>query len=313
MNIRAKIFGGANAAGEPLLPAKRPKGARADQLDSIALRRESRARQNSRTEDRHRLVGERARVTYAGIDLQVELINLSGGGAMISGPIEPMLWDRIDLHLGNHGTIECVVRWMREGNIGLEFAHETRLDWPSDQVATVLRHVIERTFPHITFPESDEPPPQAKTPQPAATESPAHEPVNEHRAATRHPLIWNGTLYHDFQSDPIRVRNISETGAMIEVRGKVRVGAEPLLELSPAVSLSATVEWAVGDQVGLRFHSPFDMNLLAESRPVVVTSDWTPPAYLDVEPDEEDFDSNDHWGRLSLYQLQQELEGFLKR
>ena len=41
--------------------------------------------------------------------------------------------------------------WIRDGQIGLEFAHETRLDWPSNQVATVLRHVIERTFPHIIF------------------------------------------------------------------------------------------------------------------------------------------------------------------
>jgi hypothetical protein len=98
---------------------------------------------------------------------------------------------------------------------------------------------------------------------------------------------------------------------MIETKGQVRVGGEPLLELSPAVSLSATVEWAVGDQVGLRFHTPFDMNLLAESRPTIVATDWTPPAYLESEP-QKDVDEDDHWGRLTLYQLRQELEGFLK-
>jgi len=97
---------------------------------------------------------------------------------------------------------------------------------------------------------------------------------------------------------------------MIETRGQVRVGGEPLLELSPAVSLSATVEWAVGDQVGLRFHSPFDMNLLVESRPVVASTSWTPPAYLENEKPEEE--SSNHWGRLTLYQLQKELDGFLK-
>ncbi len=310
MNIRAKIFGGVNPAEDPLLPAKKPKGARADQLDSISLRRESRDRLNSRTEDRHRLVSEHARVTYSGADYEVELINLSGGGAMISGPLEPLLWDRIDLRLGNHGTIECVVRWIRDGNIGLEFAHETRLDWPSDQVAIVLRHVIEKTFPHIAFPETEEAaPPQQSAPAPVQQEP--REALNEHRSAPRHPLIWNGTLYHDFQTDTVRVRNISETGAMIETRGEIRVGSEPLLELSPAVSLSATVEWAVGDQVGLRFHSPFDMNLLVESRPVVASTSWTPPAYLENEKVEEETGS-DHWGRLTLYQLQQELDGFLK-
>lgn len=310
MNIRAKIFGGVDPAEEPLLPAKKPKGVRPDQLDSIPLRRESRDRANSRTEDRHRLVDEHATVTHNGCEYDVELINLSGGGAMVCGALEPMLWDRVDLHLGNHGTIECVVRWLREGNVGLEFAHETRLDWPSDQVATVLRHVIERTFPHIVFEEFDE----SAAPSAPAAEAKLEEQrdrVNEHRSAPRHPLIWNGTLYHDFQSDPVRVRNISETGAMIETKAQVRVGGEPLLELSPAVSLSATVEWAVGDQVGLRFHSPFDMNLLAESRPTVVATDWSPPAYLESETQKKD-PEEDHWGRLTLYQLHQELEGFLK-
>ena len=309
MNIRAKIFRGFDPAEDPLLPAKSPKGVRPDQLDSIPLRRESRDRLNSRTEDRHRLVDERAMVSYNGSDHEVELINLSGGGAMISGPLEPMLWDPIDLHLGKHGSIECVVRWIRDGNIGLEFAHETRLDWPSDQVAIVLRHVIEKTFPHITFPEPEEAAQQPSRSQPA--QPVRRDAVNEHRSAPRHPLIWSGTLHHDFQSEAVRVRNISATGAMIEVAGAVRVGGEPLLELSPAVSLSATVEWAVGDQVGLRFHSPFDMNLLAESRPTVASTKWTPPAYLQADPEEET--GADPWGRLNLYQLKQELEGFLKR
>jgi hypothetical protein len=53
------------------------------------------------------------------------------------------------------------------------------------------------------------------------------------------------------------------------------------------------------------------MNLLAESRPTVAATDWTPPSYLDVEPDTDDGREN-HWGRLNLYQLRHELEGFLK-
>jgi hypothetical protein len=298
MNIRAKIFRG--VPDEPLLKAKRPKGAKAGTLHSVKVARELQRATNSRGEDRHRLTGERARVTHDGRDLEVELINLSGGGAMVSGAFEPMIWDRVDLHLGNHGTIECAVRWIREDRIGLEFAHETRLDWPSDEVAIVLRHVIERTFPHIAFPE------RAEQSAPAAS-APTVETTGEHRAAPRHPLIWNGTLHHDFQSSPVRVRNISSTGAMIETTATVRVGTQPLLEFTEAASVSATVEWAVGDQVGLRFHSPFDMNMLVESRPTVATGNWQPPAYLDP-----DAVQDDRWGRLNLLQLREELEGFLK-
>lgn len=296
MNIRAKVFGGATSA-EPILKAKKPKGAKADALQSVAVSREVQRASNNRGEDRHRLSEEQARITYNGTGCDVVLINLSGGGAMVQGEFTPKLWDRVDLHLGNHGTIECVVRWIREDRIGLEFAHETRLDWPSDQVAIVLRHVIERTFPHISFPVSE------NAPSPKAQES----FDDNHRAARRHPLIWNGTLHHNFQSDPVRIRNISSTGAMIETSASVKVGSEPLLELAPAVSLSATVEWAVGDQIGVSFHSPFDMNLLAESRPSVAMSNWTPPAYLDPETTRED-----RWNRLSIVELRQELEGFLK-
>ena len=295
MNIRAKVYRG--AADEPILKSKKPNAARADTLNSVAVSRDTRRLNNGRGEDRHRLSDERARITWNGADKEVELINLSGGGAMIAADFEPMLWDRVDLHLGKHGTIECAVRWLRENRIGLEFAHETRLDWPSDQVATVLRHVIEKTFPKISFPERDDAPP----PPPARVPS-----GDEHRRAARHPLVWNGTLYHDYQTSTVRVRNISETGALIETEAQVRVGSEPLLELTEATSVSATVEWAVGDHAGLRFHTPFDLRLLTESRPTVAPTTWAPPSYLGV------VDEEDRWGRLTIHQLRDELEGFMK-
>ena len=297
MNIRAKIYG--DWVEEPLLKAKKPKGAKPDELDSIPVPRESRQRSDSRAEDRHRLLNERARVTHDGAHHDVELINLSGGGAMISATLKPLLWDRLDLHLGTHGDIECAVRWIRDGRIGLEFAHETRLDWSADEVAAVLRDVIIRSFPDVEFNGSEQ------------HEADSSESDDEHRRAARHPLIWTGVLHHDYQSTPVRVRNISSTGAMIETATPVRVGAQPLLELTDAASLSATVEWAVGDQVGVSFHSPFDMSLLIDSRPTVVAPSWTPPAYL--EKAGTDAESEKHWGRLTLYELRQELEGFLKR
>lgn len=300
MNIRAKVYGG--AADQPILQAKKPKGSKADTLHSVSVPREVRRANNGRGEDRHRLTDERVQINHNGTPIEVELINLSGGGAMVAGDFEPMLWDHVELHLGNHGTIECVVRWIRDGRIGLEFAHETRLDGPSDQIAIVLRHVIERTFPHIRFTKK-----QTK----AAAEPETREPESsDNRARRRHPLIWTGTLYHDYQTSKIRVRNISTTGAMIESDTPIRAGAQPLLELSDTVSLSATVEWSVGDQAGLRFHEPFDMNMLADGKPTVVEDRWSPPAYLDVVKAQQ---GNDHWDRLSLAELRQELEGFLKR
>jgi hypothetical protein len=303
VNIRARIYGGADAAEEPILKAKKPKGAKADTLQSVNVQRDVQRASNSRGEDRYRLTDEFARISHNGIDLDVELINLSGGGAMIAAPFEPLLWDRVDLHLGSHGTVECAVRWIRDDRVGLEFAHETRLDGPSDQMAILLRHVIERTFPHIHFA-----PKKADAAKPEVAEQ--RDP-NDHRDGPRHPLIWTGVLYHDYQTTKIRVRNISKTGAMIESATPVRVGAQPLLELSDAVSLSATVEWAVGDQVGVRFHEPFDMHMLVEGKPSVVQEKWSPPPYLDLVAKANS--EGDHWQRLTLVELRNELEGFLKR
>lgn len=302
MNIRAKIYG-SGAAEEPLLPSKKRKGALADTLNSVRVSREASRQSNNRAEDRHRLTGERARITYNGSELEVELVNLSGGGAMVAGAFEPLLWERVHLNLGSNGMIECAVRWIRDQRVGLEFAHETRLDGPSDQVAAVLRDVIQRSFPDIDF----------KPAVPKSSETPCTERASapdEHRRAPRHPLIWTGVLYHDYQTTKVRVRNISATGAMVETQTTIRVGAQPLLELSEAASVSATVEWTVGDQVGLRFNEPFDLAMLGGAKPAVAQNKWSPPPYLDIA---ENGRKDDHWERLTVAELRQELEGYLKR
>lgn len=304
MNIRAKIFGGGSGATEePILRAKKPKGAKADALNTVTVPREAVRLSNSRGKDRHRLSNERARITHDGTDIDVELINVSGGGAMVFGAFEPKLWDQVHLHLGTNGTIECAVRWVRKDRVGLEFAQETHLDGSPDEVAMVLRQVVERTFTDIQFAS-------AEAPEPNELQTPGRECSDEHRAARRHPLIWTGLLHHDYQTSRVRVRNISATGAMIQTDTMVRVGAEPLLELGEDASASATVEWAVGDQVGLRFHSHFDLGLLGRSQPTVAENKWSPPSYLDLRGEKK---GQEHWDRLSVVELKTELESFLKR
>jgi hypothetical protein len=195
------------------------------------------------------------------------------------------------------------VRWIRDGRVGLEFAHETRLDCRPDQLAGVLREVISRSFPHLEFGEWIEPE--------ADEEQDTQATGDEHRTASRHPLIWSADLHHDYQTSRVRIRNISGTGAMIECQEPVRVGTEPMLQIGDEVMLSATVVWAVGDQVGLRFQSEFDMSQLAGAKPSVAPQTWSAPTYirkagLDTSP------WDPKWNRLGLKQLQRELEGYLK-
>lgn len=302
MNIRAKIFGGSKPADEPLLRSKTRKGTIAEDIQSVAVPREARRASNGRGEDRHRLTDERVSITHNGCEHEVELINLSGGGAMLAASFTPKLWDQLELRIGEQGTIECAVRWIRNGLIGLEFAHETRLDWPSDDVAAILRQVIARSFPDIHFDVGETPPPRPEH----ATQIES----DDNRVAKRHPLIWSGLLHHDYQTTKVRVRNLSRTGAMIESPDTVRVGTEPLVELSDELSMSATVLWVVGDQVGLRFHSPLEMSALVGTRPAEASFSWSPPSYLNMV--EKAQSSENHWNRLSLMELRKELEGFLK-
>src|SRR6478672_663846 len=288
MNIRSKIFGGASAPEpSPIVAAKKPKGAQADTLNSIPVAREETRKADTRDADRHRLPDEQVRVTHEGRDHAVQLVNVSGGGAMVAGDFDPKLWDRLQLHLGENGTIDCAVRGLREGRVGLEFAHETRLDCSANAQAAILREVIAKSFPDIAFEDT-------------VVETPTVE--SEQRSDRRHPLIWMGVIHHDYQSTPVRLRNISETGAMIECQAPLRAGSEPLLELGDSVQIATTVAWVAGDSAGLAFDKPFDLALLARAKPDVASVRWERPSYLQPGIPAEDSPWDE---RMSLTELKQ--------
>jgi len=307
-SFRSAVLSGKAGRHEDLV-ARTKKGRvdrSAEGLTGIAVPRRETRSQNQRGGDRHRLTGETATISIGRRKHAIELINVSGGGAMISGDLDLKLWDPVELLLGENGRVECVVRWIRGDRFGLEFAHETRLDCKAAERETVLREVLTRNFGNVEF----ELPRSERTRK--ADVEPEIDPASDKRIAHRHPLIWTGVLHHDYQSSPIRVRNISSTGAMIECTTPVRVGTEPLLELGDAISVSGTVAWAIGDQVGFAFHSPFDMAQLAESLPDVAPSEWIRPAYLSSGTDSNS-PWDPRWNRMSVGQLKQELEGFMKR
>src|SRR5439155_3233705 len=128
----------------------------------------------------------------------------------------------------------------------------------------------------------------------------------------RHPLIWSGALHYDYQSTPARLRNISATGTMIETAASLAQGAEPLLDLGESGSIFATVVWATGDQAGLRFNQPFDLTQLVKSRPQVASSNWEPPSYLRTDASANS-GWESHWNCMTLNELSDDLEGWLKR
>ncbi|HVH37451.1 MAG TPA: PilZ domain-containing protein [Sphingomicrobium sp.] len=305
-NIRQQIFGGERPEKRSLLGNKRKKGADADSgLLSISIPRAEARLSDSREGDRHRLTDEKVTIEYGGRSYKLELVNLSGGGAMVEGDFQPNMWDRVELQLAEGASLECVVRWIKNGRVGLEFAHETRIDCEPAERARLLQDVIARSFPEE----------QVEIETPAAPDRPeplAEEPsADDGRGDFRHPLIWSGQIHYDFESTPVRLRNISRKGAMIECAAPMPIGAEPLLDLGDAGSIFARVSWSCGDQVGLAFQTEFDLAELAKSRPDLVPVNWDAPSYLKgVTPGSAP--QSDPWQRLTVDELNERLDGFLK-
>jgi hypothetical protein len=210
---------------------------------------------------------------------------------MIAAAVEVPLWDRLELQLGEHGTIECTVIWTRHGRMGVEFAEETRLDCAEDEKSDLLRQAIMRHFPEARF----------DTPKPIG---PAAAPASQdHRGERRHPLIWSGTLHYDYRSTSARLRNISAAGAMVETALELLPGNEPLLDLGEAGAIFGTVAWISGDQVGLRFQQPFDMASLANAKPRVADGKWEAPAHLRSHG-QADSGWEGQWKRMTLNEIE---------
>lgn len=306
--FRAAVLAG-KTPGKPdqLLPGKAAKGSASDDLSSVGVERDSGRTQDHRWNDRHRLSDEKAALTFRGERVEVDLVNLSAGGAMVRGDFEPWLWERVELMLGDGSPIECAVRWIRRDRFGLEFAHETQIDCDSDARDELLLDVIRRSFPDLK---------SGKAPQPVAVEEEMvglPEAEEETRRDTqRHPLIWMGYVLYNHSSDRVRLRNISPTGALIEGEVEYPLGAELYLDLGEAGQVFAFVAWARGGQAGLTFREKFDLKKLALAKPTVTPQRWARPTFLRTAT-EADSPWANQWNRASLEELKAELEGYMKR
>lgn len=301
-SFRASVLRGEK---EPLVVAdKNRRRASDNSIDGDLISRTETRNSNHRGKDRHRLEGETAVVLYNGRICPVDVVNLSAGGAMIRGAFKPKLWDIVTLQLDEGFAIEAAVRWLKDDQVGFEFAHETRLDCGPEERSALLLEVIRRSFDEqdIQFaPEEDYGP---------GLEADADQDLGK-RGEKRHPLIWVGEIHYAHDSHPARLRDVSAGGALIDVSIDYPLGAEVMLDLGEAGQFFANVVWACGEQAGLRFKEPFDVACLARARPRLMPTNWHAPEFLG----DADGDSpwNEGWGRGSLAEIRSELEGYLKR
>ena len=136
--------------------------------------------------------------------------------------------------------------------------------------------------------------------------------ANSRRTERRHPLVWMGEVYFAHSNEKVRLRNISENGALIEGPVQYPLGVELLLDLGDAGQHFATVSWTCGDKAGLKFSNHFDLKLLGSSKPEIAPHLMIRPG-PGLQTSDIDNPWADGWQRQSLDELRDDLEGYLKR
>jgi PilZ domain len=308
-NFRKAILSGKGLKTDPVVTRKSKRGATEDDLSSVEVSRGEIRSQNHREDDRHRLDEETVTVRFEGAEQHADLINLSGGGAMIRADFKPRLWERVDLIFAEGSEIECAVRWLRDDRVGLEFAHETRLDCDPETRDKLLLDVIRRSFGEVKIATSSR---KESAPRSPLAKEDDDTVINSRRVERRHPLVWMGQVFYNHGSEKVRLRNISESGALIEAPITYPLGAELYLDLNDAGQHFATVSWTCGDKIGLKFSETFDIGLLRKAKPEVAPAMLTRPGPGQIYADQ-DNPWADGWNRQSIDDLRDDLEGFLKR
>ncbi len=97
----------------------------------------------------------------------------------------------------------------------------------------------------------------------------------------RHRLIRNGRLLWEGRTLPVRLRNISAGGAMIECDSELEPGTPVQLDLAEAGTLPAEIRWCQQGQIGLHFGEEFALGKLARTRRKIVPTEMLKPEYLE--------------------------------
>lgn len=242
-----------------------PKGG----LAAISVKREESRLTNQRREERHRNILEDATVYFRRRKHQVPVVNVSSNGVMIQTDIEPWIGESLEIQFGECNRTKCVVRWIREDRMGLEFNDETTIIGP----ASIQDFIIRRLRGDESGPSGD------AVPGAQANREP------------RHNLIWIATLHWNHDSIPVKLRNISSEGAMLETSHHFPVGSEVLLDLEEAGTAFAKVRWGKGGQIGVKFDSRFNLKNLTKCTPTAAsmnaagkpTTYMVKPRYLESE------------------------------
>jgi hypothetical protein len=260
--IRSTILSGDARPATPIArKAKNGRGESPSGLAKIAIRRQEARVTDQRVEDRLMNVVEKTTIVFRRKKHEVRVVNVSSRGAMIVAPVEARIGEKLDILFTDQNRTHCVVRWVRENRIGVEFLNET-IFWESAGSGSPVFRI-----------EAEAPKESTSTPR----------EVTEREA--RQALLRRGTLYWSGISIPVRLRNISAGGARVDSERELAAGSEVELDLGEAGFQVAEVRWSKDGQVGLRFAGEFNLDSLAPAPAAAAgpAPDVLKPAYLETE------------------------------
>jgi hypothetical protein len=171
---------------------------------------------------------------FRGEEVGAALINISTTGAKIRADIEPVIGEPIELAFPSGDRIDGVVRWIRQGCIGVEFG---RPGGSRSRPSAAVTDLAEE--------EADED---------CGEEPSDHE---SGRSAKRARVLLTAKLETGRGPLDARLRDLSCRGALLECRQPLAVGEDVVFSRGDTV-VPARVAWTSGQRVGLEFKLPIE-------------------------------------------------------
>lgn len=260
-------------AGKPAV-AKTKASTLGGSLAAIPVKRTASRTTNQREGDRLPGIVAETVLTLRRKKHAARVVNLSSDGAMLEVEAEFGIGERVSIALGDGSEGKCIVRWIRDGRVGLEF----------DGYSLDLGRTAEGG---LAFRRSTE------------------DKRKIAERAARQSLVWRATLHHGHDSVPVRLANVSSTGALLEGVLAMEPGAAVLLDLAGVGMMPSTVRWCKGGSIGLHFDRHLDVSALAicareDGAPRKI--DWLKPEYLMDERNPQSPHAG-RWDKLTLADL----------
>lgn len=270
--LRSDILSAGKERPSPVVAKAKPASL-GGSLAAIPVKRTESRTTNQREGDRLPGVIATTTLTYGRHKHDARVVNLSSDGAMVELDLEVHIGDRVGISLGDGSEGACIVRWIKAGRIGLEF----------DGYSLELGQAADGSF---AFRRNDA----------------AKRRIAER--APRQSLVWRATVHAGHDAIPVRLVNVSATGAMLEGELGLADGAAILLDFSGAGMMPSTICWSEKGRVGVVFEREFDVSALSicvAADEAASKIDWVKPVYLQDERDPNS--PHNDWSRLTLADL----------